>query len=105
MRSFTTMCEGTDVQPTVFLTELAAESVWVFLQVMVPVGESTHGSGQLTLHELQCRLVGRDHVGAVGPLGAPRGNRALMSFKLLEIKNLTFISKENIFRACSVTPT
>jgi hypothetical protein len=43
-------------------------------------------------------------VGAVGPVGAPRGERALRSLKLMEIKNLTFISNENIFFDCSALP-
>ena len=46
----------------------------------------------------------REHVGAVGPVGAPRGERALRSLKLMEIKNLTFISNENIFFDCSALP-
>jgi hypothetical protein len=46
----------------------------------------------------------REHVGAVGPVGAPRGERALRSLKLMEIKNLTFISNENIFCDCSALP-
>ncbi len=43
----------------------------------------------------------REHVGAVGPLGSPHGERALRLLKLLEIKNLTFISFKNIFVTCS----
>ncbi len=46
----------------------------------------------------------RDHVGAVALVGAPRCERALKLLKLVEIKNLTFISIENIVSACSVIP-
>jgi hypothetical protein len=45
-----------------------------------------------------------DHVGAVTLVGAPRCERALTSLKLMEIKNLTFISFGNKLLTCSATP-
>jgi hypothetical protein len=42
-------------------------------------------------------------VGAVAVIGAPCCERTLMSFKLIEIKVLTFISFGNIIAACSAT--
>lgn len=51
------------------------------------------------------RADGCKHVGAVALVGAPRCERVLMLLKLMEIKNLTFISFGNLIQTCSASPT